>query len=51
VPTEAKERVLAAKQATLERWTLRVLTAPTLEAVLDERPKKAAPTRRRARTI
>ncbi len=49
VPAEAKARVLAASEATLARWALRVLTAPTLEAVLDGRPRKAAPARARAR--
>jgi hypothetical protein len=48
VPAEAKARILAAKEAQLERWSIRVLTAPTLEAVLDEKPKKAAHARRRA---
>lgn len=33
---EVRARVMAADQATLERWTTRVLTAPTLEAVLDD---------------
>ena len=48
VPADAKARVLAAKEATLARWSLRVLTAPTLEAVLDGKAKKAAPARRPA---
>jgi hypothetical protein len=48
VPADAKARVLAAKEATLTRWSLRVLTAPTLEAVLDGKAKKAAPARRPA---
>ena len=34
VPAEAKERILSAKEATLARWSVRVLTAPTLEEVL-----------------
>ncbi len=34
VPADAKARVLAAKEATLRRWSIRVLTEPTLEAVL-----------------
>jgi hypothetical protein len=34
VPAEAKARILAATEPTLARWSLRVLTAPTLEAVL-----------------
>ena len=54
VPADAKARILAAKEATLARWSLRVLTAPTLDAVLGGKAKKAAParrppTRRRAR--
>jgi predicted transposase YdaD len=48
VPAEVKERILAAKEATLTRWSLRVLTAPTLEAVLDSKAKKAASVRRPA---
>jgi uncharacterized small protein (DUF1192 family) len=35
VPAEAKARVLAASEATLMRWSLLVLTAPTLGSVLD----------------
>ena len=47
VPAKAKARVLAADEKTLSRWSLRVLTAPTLAEVLDEgepgkRAKKAA---------
>jgi hypothetical protein len=34
VPAEAKERILAATEPMLARWSLQVLTAPTLEAVL-----------------
>ena len=43
VPAETKARVLAAKEPTLARWSLQVLTAPTLAAVLDAKAKKAAP--------
>jgi hypothetical protein len=49
VPAEAKAKVLAAKEATLARWSLRVLTAPTLAAVLDGRAKGALPARRPSR--
>jgi predicted transposase YdaD len=42
VPAEVKVRVLAAKEPTLARWSLRVLTAPTLEAVLGGTTPKAA---------
>ena len=34
VPAEAKARILAATEPMLTRWSLQVLTAPTLEAVL-----------------
>jgi predicted transposase YdaD len=50
VPAETKAQILASTEATLARWSLRVLTAPTLAAVLDSaasKPaKKAASTRR-----
>jgi hypothetical protein len=50
VPADAKAQILASTEATLARWSLRVLTAPTLAAVLGSaatKPaKKAAPTRR-----
>jgi hypothetical protein len=52
VPAEAKAQVLAAKQPALDRWALRVLTAPSLRAVLGPRtrpPKKTAPARRATR--
>jgi predicted transposase/invertase (TIGR01784 family) len=44
VPAEAKARILGATGPALARWTLRVLTAPTLEAVLgrDTTAKKTA---------
>ena len=50
VPAEAKAQILASTEATLARWSLQVLTAPTLAAVLGSavtKPAKAAaPTRR-----
>ena len=52
VPAEAKARILAAKKPTLTRWSLRLLSAPTLEAVLSGTStrvaKKASPARRPA---
>ena len=48
VPADAKARVLAAKEATLTRWSLRVLTAPTIEAVLYGKAKNTASARRPA---
>jgi predicted transposase YdaD len=44
VPADTRARVLAASPATLARWSLQVLTAPTLESALEG--KKAAPARR-----
>lgn len=52
VPAEAKAQVLAAKEPALDRWALRVLTAPSLDAVLGAattRAKKPAPARRATR--
>ena len=53
VPAEAKAQVLAAQQPALDRWALRVLTAPSLQAVLGPRTprpkKKTAPARRATR--
>jgi Putative transposase, YhgA-like len=46
VPDEVSARVMAADEATLTRWAMRVLTAPTLESVLDEDRAGATPTRR-----
>jgi hypothetical protein len=46
VPAVVKAQVLAAKQPALDRWALRVLTAPSLQAVLGTpkaRPTKTAP--------
>ncbi len=48
VPGDVKERVRAASDATLETWALRVLTAPTLESVLEQEATPAAPRRRAA---
>lgn len=42
VPAEAKARILAANGATLSRWSIRVLTAPTLAAVLRSSNGKTA---------
>jgi hypothetical protein len=50
VPATAKALVLAADEAVLARWTLRVLTAPTLDAVLDGSTKKPKMAKRTART-
>jgi hypothetical protein len=52
VPAEAKAQVLGAKQPALDRWALRVLTAPSLQAVLGAakaRPTKTAPARKPSR--
>jgi hypothetical protein len=50
VPAETRARILAANEATVTRWSIRVLTAPTLEAVLrspsGRAVKKAAPAAR-----
>jgi len=54
VPAEAAARVMAADEATLRRWSLRLLTETTLASVLDNakvKPsKKAAPGGKHART-
>jgi hypothetical protein len=53
VPAEARARILGATEPMLARWSLRVLTAPTLEAVLGrgtvakKSAKKPAPPARR----
>lgn len=52
VPAETKAQILAAKQPTLDRWALRVLTAPSLQAVLgasSSRRKKTAHPRKATR--
>ncbi len=52
VPAKAKAQVLAAKAPALDRWALRVLTAPSLQAVLGAskaRARKTAPARRNTR--
>lgn len=46
VPADAKARVLAADTASLARWSVNVLTAKSLDAVLDT---SAPPKKRRAR--
>jgi predicted transposase YdaD len=54
VPADARERILAATEPMLTRWSLRVLTAPTLAAVLGSattaKPAKkpSSPARRQA---
>ena len=48
VPADIKAKILAAKEPTLARWSLQVLTAPTLDAVLGATAKKPAPARRPA---
>lgn len=48
LPAGVKERVGAADDATLAQWTLRVLTARTLKAVLEGEAAPAAPERRAA---
>ncbi|HSO00448.1 MAG TPA: hypothetical protein VLS89_19285, partial [Candidatus Nanopelagicales bacterium] len=48
VPAKVSERVHAADEATLSRWAVRVLSAPTLKDVLDEESGKAAPARKPA---
>ena len=53
VPAKARAQVMAADEATLRRWSLRVLTETTLAGVLDApKPKparKAAPAAKHAR--
>ncbi|WP_234023357.1 hypothetical protein [Sorangium cellulosum] len=41
VPASVTARVEAASERDLERWTIRVLTAPTPEAVLDDAGAKS----------
>jgi predicted transposase YdaD len=48
VPSAAKAQILAANEATLIRWTERVLTAPTLEKVIAEERARATPARKPA---
>jgi hypothetical protein len=54
VPADARERILAATEPMLTRWSLRVLTEPTLAAVLGSattaKParKRSSPARRQA---
>jgi predicted transposase YdaD len=49
VPAEVKARVLAAKEPTLARWALRVLTARSMEAVFTAPARHAAAPKRRAK--
>jgi predicted transposase YdaD len=52
VPAETREQILAAKQPSLDRWAVRVLTAPSLQAVLSgstARARKTARPRRASR--
>ena len=49
VPPETSARILAADEAALARWTVRVLTAPTLKKVIDEDPEPTPPARQPAR--
>jgi predicted transposase YdaD len=53
VPAEAKARIMTASEPTLARWAIRVLTAPTLEAVFSrstsKKAKKTTPPRRPTR--
>ena len=46
VPAKVSAQVMAADEATLSRWAARVLTAPTLENVLDEDRVGPSPARR-----
>lgn len=48
VPAKLRERIQAADSATLYSWAVRVLTAPTAEAVLDQGAAPASPRRRAA---
>jgi hypothetical protein len=54
VPAHVSAQLASADEASLTRWTTRVLTAPTLEAVLGASgeqvpPTKPPPARKRAR--
>jgi hypothetical protein len=49
VPADVKAEILAAPEATLARWSLRVLTEPTLDSVLRTRTRKPAAASRRRR--
>jgi hypothetical protein len=42
VPAETKVRIRGANEATISQWAIRVLTAPTLEAVLRSPRKRTA---------
>ncbi|MFO0593615.1 MAG: Rpn family recombination-promoting nuclease/putative transposase [Polyangiaceae bacterium] len=45
LPADVSARVQAADEATLAAWTMRVLTAATLEDVLEEKPGRTPPAR------
>lgn len=49
VPPAMSARSRAADEAALTRWTVRVLTAPTLKKVIDDDPEQAPPARQPAR--
>jgi len=52
VPAEVRTQILAASKPSLVRWSLRVLTAKSLHAVLaapTTRPRKPSPARRATR--
>jgi predicted transposase YdaD len=49
VPADVKAEIVAAPEATLARWSLRVLTEPTLDSVLHSRTRKSAVASRRRR--
>ncbi len=48
VPAATKAKIRRAERATLSRWLLRVLTAPSIEAVLDGRRTLSGPRPRSA---
>ncbi len=49
VPAEVKARILNAKEPALKRWSLRVLDAPNVDAVMNGSPKSTTPKRPTAR--
>jgi hypothetical protein len=50
VPAETRAQILAAKQPSLDRWAVRLLTAPSLQAVLGASTRRAKKTVRPRRT-
>jgi hypothetical protein len=46
VPAEVSAQFMAADEAALSRWAIRVLTAPTLEEVFGEESGGVSPARR-----